>query len=171
MQFIRHLTFMGEKGLEEFPMFSSSSSGQSQRALAILHLTDGKKLPVSIKLSLSGKLTETMNNSDQFIDVIAGAGQQLFINKSNIERVEISDPPAAKLNQQRRAADKAVFDPHAVLGVAGGASKEDVRAAWVHLVKAYHPDRFANLDVPQEMKDYASAMQARINMAYQQLSG
>lgn len=151
-------------------MFSSPSSGQGQRALAILHMADGKKLPVSIKLSLSGKLTETMNHSDQFIDVIAGAGQQLLINKSSIESVEISDPPVARLNQQRRAADKAVFDPHAVLGVASGVSKEDVRAAWLHLVKVYHPDRFANLDVPQEMKDYAAAMQARINMAYQQLS-
>jgi hypothetical protein len=152
-------------------MFSSSSSGQSQRALAILHMTDGKKLPVSIKLSLSGKLTETLNNPDNYIDVIAGAGQQQFINKNSIERVEISEPPHARLNQQRRAADKAVFDPHAVLGVASGASKDELRAAWVHLVKAYHPDRFANLDVPQEMKDYAAAMQARINMAYEQLSG
>jgi DnaJ-domain-containing protein 1 len=152
-------------------MFSSSSSTQSQRALVILHLHDGKKLPVSIKLALSGKLADTLNNAEHFVDVIAGSGQQLFINKSSIERVEISDPPVAKLNQQRRAADKAVFDPHAVLGVASGASKDDVRAAWVHLVKAYHPDRFVNLDVPQEMKDYASAMQARINMAYEQLSG
>jgi DnaJ-domain-containing protein 1 len=152
-------------------MFTSTSSTVSQRALAILHMTDGKKLPVSIKLSLSGKLSETLNNADQYIDVIASAGQQLFINKGSIERVEISDPPQAKLNQQRRAADKAVFDPHAVLGVASGASKDDVRNAWVHLVKAYHPDRFANMDVPQEMKDYAAAMQARINMAYQQLSG
>ena len=152
-------------------MFSYSSNDQAQRALAILHLTDGRKLPVSIKLNLSGKLTETLNNQDHYVDVIAGAGQQLFINKRNIERVEISDPPQAKLNQRRRAADKAVFDPHAVLGVASGAGKEDVRAAWLNLVKAYHPDRFANLDMPQEMKDYAAAMQVRINMAYEQLSG
>jgi DnaJ-domain-containing protein 1 len=152
-------------------MFTSSSNSQSQRSLAILHMADGKKLPVSIKLALSGKLADTLNNAEQFVDVIAGAGQQLFVNKSNIERVEISDPPVAKLNQQRRSADKAVFDPHAVLGIANGASKDEVRAAWAHLVKSYHPDRFANLDVPQEMKDYASAMQARINMAYEQLSG
>jgi hypothetical protein len=152
-------------------MFSSSSSNQSQRALAILHMADGKKLPVSIKLAMSGKLADTLNNAEHFVDVIAGGGQQFFINKGNIERVEIGDPPIAKLNQQRRAADKAVFDPHAVLGVAGGVSKDELRAAWVQLVKSYHPDRFANLDVPQEMKDYAAAMQARINLAYEQLSG
>jgi hypothetical protein len=33
----------------------------------------------------------------------------------------------------------------------------------------YHPDRYALLDIPQEMKDYAAAMQARINMAYEQI--
>ena len=152
-------------------MFASSSGNQGQRALAILQLNDGKKLPVSVKLGLTGKLAETLNNAEPFLDAIAGGGQQVFINKRCVDRVEISDPPQAKLNQQRRAADKAVFDPHAVLGVQRGASHDEVRAAWAALAKSYHPDRFANLDLPQEMKDYAAAMQARINMAYQQLSG
>ena len=150
-------------------MFSSPS--QTQRGLATLFLADGKKLVVSIKLPLSGKLVEAFNNPDAFVDIITGDGQQQILNKSFINRAEPLDPPKAALNQQRRSSDKASFNPYAVLGVEKSASVDDVRAAYITLVKSYHPDRFASLDLPQEMKDYAAAMQARINMAYQQLGG
>jgi hypothetical protein len=151
-------------------MFSSSSP-QTGRALAKLTTTDGKALMASVKLSMSGKLTETFNGNDTFVDVIAGDGTQMLINKSTIARVEISDPPKAGLNQQRRSGDKSGFNAHVVLGVDKNVTPEALREAYLKLVKAYHPDRFASIDLPQEMKDYAAAMQARINMAYQLLGG
>jgi hypothetical protein len=150
-------------------MFSSSTQGQ--RTMAKLTLTDGKTLVVSVKLPLSGKLTDAFNNTETFIDVISGDGTQQMINKSIIARAEAFEPPRAGLNQQRRSSDKSGFNAFAVLGIEKTATPEDMRSAYVALVKSYHPDRFASLDLPQEMKDYAAAMQARINMAYQQLGG
>ena len=148
-------------------MFQSTSN--VQRALVNLHLTGGTKQVASIKLPLSGKLNEAMNNADHFLDVITGDGQLQFIAKHAIQKAEIIDPPTARLNQQRRDSDNKYFDPHAILGVTNAASREEMRQAYISLVKAYHPDRFANMDLPAEMKDYAAAMQARINMAYDQL--
>ena len=148
-----------------------SSSAPAQRSMAKLTLTDGKSLIVSVKLPLSGKLTDAFNSAETFIDIITGDGAQQVINKSIIARAETIDPPKAGLNQQRRAADKSGFNPYAVLGIEKTTTPEDIRAAYVALVKIYHPDRFASLDIPQEMKNYAAAMQARINMAYQQLGG
>jgi DnaJ-domain-containing protein 1 len=150
-------------------MFSSTAQGQ--RSMAKLTLIDGKNLIVSVKLPLSGKLADAFNSAETFIDIISGDGTQQVINKTTIARVEAVDPPKAGLNQQRRSADKSGFNPYAVLGVEKSATPEDIRSAFVTLVKTYHPDRFASLDLPQEMKDYAAAMQARINMAYQQLEG
>jgi hypothetical protein len=151
-------------------MFSSSSP-QTNRALVKLTLSDGKALVASLKLSMSGKWSEAFNGAEAFVDVITGDGTQMMINKSHVLRAEAVDPPKAGLNQQRRSSDKSGFNPYAVLGVEKSSTPEDIRAAFVTLVKSYHPDRFVGLDLPQEMKDYASAMQARINMAYQQLSG
>ena len=148
-------------------MFSSSS--QSNRGLAKLTLTDGTVMIVSVKLSMSGKLGDAFNNAEPFLDVILGDGTAQWINKKSISRAEAADPPKAKLNQQRRSSDQSGFDPYAILGVSNAATAEELRVAYVALVKKYHPDRFASLDLPQEMKDYAAAMQARINMAYQQL--
>jgi DnaJ-domain-containing protein 1 len=150
-------------------MFSSSTP--SPRLLAKLTLTDGKAVLVSVKLPLSGKLADAFNNAETFLDVILGDGTAQMINKSQIARAEAADPPRAGLNQQRRSSDRAGFNPHAVLGVEKTATAEAMRTAYVALVKQYHPDRFAAMDLPQEMKDYAAAMQARINMAYQQLGG
>lgn len=149
-------------------MFSQSNP-QGQRALVNLTFADGKKAMVSLKLSISGKITETLNNADVYLDVISGTGEAYFVLKSNVSRVEIADPPHAKLNQQRRVTDKAQFNPWAVLGVENSASKDTVRAAYVHLVKTYHPDKFANYELPPEMNDYAAAMLARINLAYEQV--
>jgi hypothetical protein len=148
-------------------MFQSTTT--AQRMMAKLILTDGKNLIVSLKLPLSGKLADAFNNTDGFVDVITSDGSQQVINKSTIARAEAVDPPKAGLNQQRRSADKSSFNPYLVLGIEKTAAADDIRNAYVTLVKIYHPDRFAGLDLPPEMKDYAAAMQARINMAYQQL--
>jgi hypothetical protein len=146
-------------------------SPQTQRSLVTLTFHDGSKAVVSVKLPLSGKLAEALNNTDQFLDVISGDGEPHFIAKSRVARAEATEIPKADLNQQRRSADQAQFNPHAVLGIKSSASPEEIRAAYVALVKMYHPDRYATLDIPQEMKEYAAAMQARINLAYEQLGG
>jgi hypothetical protein len=151
-------------------MFQQSTNTQ-QRALCNLTFADGKKAMVSVKLSLSGKLTETLNNPDQYLDVISGTGDAYFILKSQVIRIEIADPPHAKLNQQRRMTDKAQFNPWAVLGIENSSTPEAIRAAYLHMVKTYHPDKFANYELPPEMKDYAAAMLARVNLAYEQVGG
>ncbi len=147
-------------------MFSST---QVQRTLVTLTFHDGSKSVVSVKLPLSGKLAEALNSQDQFLDVISGTGEAYFIAKSKVARAEATEIPQAELNHQRRRDDHAKFNPYAVLGVGSTAGKDEIRAAYVSLAKQYHPDRFQTFEMPQEMKDYAAAMQARINLAYEQI--
>ncbi len=60
-------------------------------------------------------------------------------------------------------------DPYTVLGVAPSAPPEDVRRAYVALVKAHHPDRHMAEGTPPEFIRVAEARMAAINAAYDRL--
>ena len=66
-------------------------------------------------------------------------------------------------------ADGDSFDPYSVLGVVRGATFDEIRQAFVRLSKLYHPDLYANVALPGEVKDYLAAMARRINAAYHAL--
>ena len=142
----------------------------SVRALVAITLTDGSVDNCTVKLTLSSKLGDALNNADQFLDVLNSEGKQSYLSKSSIARVELIEVPRAnQINLQRRAGDNAAFDPYAVLGVAKGSDAAAIRSAYHAMAKKYHPDRFLNIDLPKEMADYAAAMLVRINLAYEQV--
>ena len=57
-------------------------------------------------------------------------------------------------------------NPYNVLGVNEGASNEEIRAAYLSLVKKYHPDKYTDPD----MKQLANEKLKEINEAYDQLT-
>jgi hypothetical protein len=56
------------------------------------------------------------------------------------------------------------FDPYQVLEVSRGASKEAIKAAYLNLIKQYHPDKVAHLG--KELQDHAKTKTQDINRAY-----
>lgn len=60
-------------------------------------------------------------------------------------------------------------DPHAVLGVAAGASAEEIRVAYHRLVRETHPDTLVSQGLPPELLARATARIARINAAHDRL--
>jgi DnaJ like chaperone protein len=60
-------------------------------------------------------------------------------------------------------------DAYAVLGVARGASDDEVRAIWKQLVRENHPDSLAARGVPPEFIARASEKVARINAAWDRI--
>ncbi len=60
-------------------------------------------------------------------------------------------------------------DPHAILGVARGASPDEIRGAYRRLVRANHPDLLVARGLPPECIALANARVARINAAHDRL--
>jgi len=60
-------------------------------------------------------------------------------------------------------------DPHTVLGVKPGASKEEIHAAYRRLVHQYHPDKVAHLGA--EFQEIARKKFVEIQHAYESLTG
>jgi DnaJ like chaperone protein len=62
-------------------------------------------------------------------------------------------------------------DPHAVLGVAKGASMDEIKKAYREKLKKYHPDIVANLKLGDEYKEMFEDKTREIQRAYEQLGG
>jgi DnaJ like chaperone protein len=60
-------------------------------------------------------------------------------------------------------------DPHAILGLATGASTEEIRVAYHRLVRENHPDLLVSQGLPPECLALATARIARINAAHDRL--
>ena len=58
------------------------------------------------------------------------------------------------------------LDPYAVLGLARGADRTEVRRVYRRLVAEHHPDRLIAKGVPEELLEIATARMAAINAAY-----
>jgi DnaJ-domain-containing protein 1 len=154
-----------------FSMFDSGSkSAAVNRALVALTLRDGSVLNVSLKLSLTSKIADALNNAEQFLDAVTVEGEQLFISKADVRQARLLDVPKAnQLNLQRRASDRSAFNPYAVLKVAKEATPQEIRDAYHRMSRLYHPDRLGAYELPEEVHDYARAVQVRINLAYEQI--
>ncbi len=67
-----------------------------------------------------------------------------------------------------RAVDGGSWDPHAILGVPHGASRDAVTQAYRERLKEYHPDRVASLGT--ELRDLAHRKTLDIQRAYAELT-
>ena len=61
------------------------------------------------------------------------------------------------------------IDPYQVLGVAQGASDDELRAAWRQLMREHHPDSLAARGVPQDLVRRAGDRVAEINAAWDRI--
>ena len=88
---------------------------------------------------------------EEFLHIVA----EIFeIDESGIRRVQARH-------------DGSVQDPYVVLGVAPASGDAVVRAAWLELVRANHPDQLQARGLPPEMMHIATARMAAINDAWE----
>ena len=156
-------------GNHMFERQRTSATIPDQRISVTLTMIDGEIMRGNLRLPMSGRLVDAMNNPDQFFDLETLDGDRLFLAKHSVRKIENFEPP--RVDQlMRRTKDSGIFDPYEVLGLPKAASPQAVRESYLALARTYHPDRFAGIDLPPEMRDYVHAMLMRINVAYQQLS-
>jgi DnaJ-domain-containing protein 1 len=78
-------------------------------------------------------------------------------------------PAATRPGAAPERAGVAPWDPHAVLGVARGATRDEIAQAYRDQMKRYHPDRVA--DLGDELRRLAHEKTVEIQRAYAELGG
>jgi len=142
---------------------------QQQTAVAVeLTFDDGRLEKGRIIFAVSRSISDVLNGPVSFLEFEPWNGERTFVAKSSITALKLTDtPPANQLGGRMRELD--TFDPRSVLGVSVGATADEIRSTYVQLAKAYHPDRYATAELPQEVREYLSTMARRVTSAYQAL--
>jgi hypothetical protein len=128
-------------------------------------LADGEAIKGKLMVPPGKTVADALNGTGAFIEVEPYGGERMFLAKAHLATVRPVGVPRG-VNLQARLADADGFDPHRILGLAVGATREEVRAAYFALAKAYHPDRYTTVELPQEVRDYLASMARRINAAH-----
>lgn len=63
------------------------------------------------------------------------------------------------------------MDPYKVLGVSPSATQEEIRAAYMALVKKYHPDRYQDSDLKKQAEDKMKQINAAYDLLTKKSSG
>lgn len=134
---------------------------------AELTLDDQTVMKGELMMPATRPIHEVLNGAGVFLEFKVYGGESQLLAKSTIRGIRLVQVPGA--NQLRSARQGDGFDPHQVLGVRSDASYDEIRKAYFALAKTYHPDRYAMAELPEEVRDYLSAMARRVNLAFQAL--
>jgi len=122
-------------------------------------LTDGSLLPARVFLPNQGRISDLLNDERAFLPVET-EGEHLALAKSAIRQVRF---PQAQEPYRGKC-------PYSVLGLAEGASLEEVKRAYRELCTANHPDRVRGAGLGADFVEFATQNMIRINSAYAQLT-
>jgi hypothetical protein len=148
-------------------MFERNKVDNSQHQIGVaVEVTreDGAVDKGKLLIAVSSKVADVLNGPLQFLEFESYTGERTLIAKSAVRAVRVVQVSNA-VNPLVRLRD-AEFDPYRILGLEPGASWEQVRNAFLAASKTYHPDRYANVDLPAEVDEYMAAMARRINAAF-----
>ncbi|HEX3432323.1 MAG TPA: J domain-containing protein [Rhizomicrobium sp.] len=139
---------------------NGARNAATKQSLVEIMLVDGNSFLGKMHVPLQGRMSDTLNDARAFIPVEMGDGSHVAIAKSAIKKVTLT---AAEEKTYRGS------EPHRVLGVAEGASPEEVKRAYHKLCSKNHPDRIRSLDLGADFEELATQTMMRINAAYAQL--
>ena len=150
-------------------MFNRGGADRAEGPVCVeISLEDGQELQGKLVVPPGRSLNEMLNSAAIFIEFEPISGERMYIAKSAVQAIKpMNVPPAPNLGA--KTLDAGPFDPAAILGVKAGASREEVRQAYLHLAKIYHPDKYASTELPSEVREYLSAMARRVNAAHDAL--
>ena len=140
-----------------------------------LQMVDGSNRRGALLISRDKSLREFFNApGEAFVDFDCKRDGSVVLAKSAIRAIRADDlkkkDDQAKIDAlSARKAELENLDPYKFLGVATSVDSDGLHKAYIAMARTYHPDRFADANLPPEVLDYLNAMARRINGVYEEL--
>jgi DnaJ domain len=147
-------------------MFDRSNSPDQSLTIAVeVTFDDARVVKGKCFVPLQKTLPDALNGAAPFIEFEPYGGERQYVLKTSLRTVKPIGA-ARTVSLQSRLRDIEHFDPHAILGISGSASWDEIKAAYHARAKAYHPDRYSTAELPLEVRDYLASMARRVNAAF-----
>ncbi|MCP4933692.1 MAG: J domain-containing protein [bacterium] len=147
---------------------SATSKTEKTFIPVVVTLVDGESLKGAIAIPKNSRLGDLLNGSDRYVLFKTNTGEPIYLSQTSIAAVQSNEKPSAcQLDVSLKNLEE--INPYLILKVKPGTNKADLRNAYHKLVKNYHPDQFANIKLPPEVKSYLDAVITRLNAAFQEL--
>ena len=144
---------------------SKSVNPQDMTALPVeVVYVDGTIARGKLMVPAGKAMSDVLNGPGAFIEFEPYGEERSYVAKTHIASIKLMGVPKLP-NLNARVRDLDGFDPFATLGIQPGATREEIRQAYIAQAKAYHPDRYATAELPTEVIEYLFAMARRINAA------
>jgi DnaJ domain len=145
---------------------SKTDAHADQPAVAVeVTFDDARTVKGKMMVPVQKGIVDVLNNANPFVEFEPYGGERQFVLKTSLKAVKpIGGVRVASLQARLRDADS--FDPHAILGIAGTASWDEIKSAYHARAKVYHPDRYNTAELPTEVRDYLASMSRRVNAAF-----
>lgn len=130
-----------------------------------LTMKDGSVVTGKAGLPHARGVARLLDGPEAFLFVETFEGEVSFVPKAEIRGVKVIDTGRAQ-PLRMAAADATSFDPYKVLDLPRGASLDDIKAAYHKMTRLYHPDAYAGVTLPAEVRAYFDARCKQINAAF-----
>ncbi|MEQ1650427.1 MAG: J domain-containing protein [Hyphomicrobiaceae bacterium] len=139
-------------------------------------LADGSTLRGSVLKPRDKQLREVFNLTQElFIEFECNLRGTTILSKTAIREVHpeteqsaVDEESIEKFGRRQAVLDKT--DPYQILGVTQSVTAEGLHKAYITRARLYHPDRFGELELPEEVSTYMNAMARRVNGAFAELN-
>ena len=108
---------------------------------------DGTVVRGKLLVPTTKTMGEVLNGPGGFFEFEPYGGERTYVAKAQLASIKLLGVPKLP-NLKARLRDLDGFDPFCVLGVTAGATREEIREAYIALAKSYHPDRYARPNCP-----------------------
>lgn len=137
-------------------MFDSSQTKKTRiKIMMRVELDDGNERLLFMFVAPNTRVSDTINDTREFLPFETAEGDTEIINKHRIRRIV---PMESKTRPSR--------DPYDILGITESASDAEVKAAYHKAIMPVHPDNIQALNLPPDFLALANRMAAQANEAY-----
>ena len=122
-----------------------------------IRLRDGTQILANLFIAPQSRISDLLNDEREFLPIELTDGRTTVLRKAAIMQVTPMEQRPVVYNGS---------DPYEILGVKMNADRDEVRASYTNLMKDAHPDRWASLELPSHLLNFANDYSAKLNQAY-----